>query len=390
MFCNILLLFALLLTTTINLSAPAQAQEAKPGAAKALNPDVSANVLGLYRNGNRGNDAHDEAPNGFSLQEVELQFSADVDPFFRATAILGIHREHSHAEEHEEEEATAAEEEEEEEGEAHEEHEHGEAGYTIEPEEAFIETIALPVVAVKAGKFYTALGKHNTLHTHAFPFIDAPLANQRLLGDHGLNDVGVSVATLLPAPWFSELTVQGLSGESELFASENANEMLYVGRFRNLFELSDALTFDLGVSGATGENETNDQSTLAGADVTVKWRPVEGGKYSSLSWTTEFLQADQGGAADDVDGKRGGVGSWVQWQFAQRWWVQARAEQFGIPKPDYAEVENKQSYLIGFFPSEFSALRAQYDRLDDGAGDPEERFSLQMNVSIGAHPAHAY
>ena len=58
------------------------------------------------------------------------------------------------------------------------------------------------------------MGKHNQLHTHAFPFILAPLINLNLLGDEGLSDVGFSTAILLPATsWFSELTLQYIRGE---------------------------------------------------------------------------------------------------------------------------------------------------------------------------------
>ncbi len=56
------------------------------------------------------------------------------------------------------------------------------------------------------------------------------------------------------------------------------------------------------------------------------------------------------------------------------------------PLPDY---QNKKSVLIGYAPTEFSAVRLQYDHLDDETVDPEHKLMLQLKYSIGAHPARA-
>ena len=44
----------------------------------SVSPDIGLNLLLLYQNSNRGQSASDESRNGASLQEAELQFSADV------------------------------------------------------------------------------------------------------------------------------------------------------------------------------------------------------------------------------------------------------------------------------------------------------------------------
>lgn len=375
------------------LSSPLHAQST----AQVSNPDIGVNLLGLYQNSNRGNESHRPAPNGFSLQAVELQFTSDVDPLFRAEALIGMHREREHSEsfwhaeehhegdEHEEEHEDHAEEEHE--GDGEEAHAHA-GGFHVAPEEVFIETLALPIVTVKAGKFKTAITRHNTLHTHSYPFVDAPLVHRKLLGPEGLNSTGVSTAALLPLPWYSELTFQAVEDNAPLFASENANEVLGIARLRQLWDLTSSSTLDLGVSGAQGPNEFEEKTTIAAADLTVKWRPTEKGRYSALSWTTEFVQVNKQGLEHEP--VRGGVASWLRYQFARRWWVQYRAEKLGLPEPEEEDPTTRQSVLLGFFPSEFSALRLQYDRLRDERDEPEDRLALQMNVSIGAHPAHTY
>lgn len=165
--------------------------QAQPGTAKsvssAFNPAISVNglFLGGYSSSPRvtmeltGLDFH----NGFNFQEAEFQFSADVDPYWRANFILGVNRA-------------------------------GEA----ELEEGYVTSEQLPYdllprnTGLKLGKFFVGFGKHNLLHAHQFPFIDPPLVSQSVFGEEGLREPGLGLSYLLPTDWFSELTFQGLAG----------------------------------------------------------------------------------------------------------------------------------------------------------------------------------
>ncbi|HAZ14679.1 MAG: hypothetical protein A2X86_12535 [Bdellovibrionales bacterium GWA2_49_15] len=350
--------------TVLLLASPAWSQSAK---GKVFNPDMSANFLGLFQRGTALTDDRTEVPhNGFSLQEAELQFTSDVDAYFKAVALLGIAQEA------------------------------GTTEYGIDPEEVYLETISLPNVAIKAGQFKMAVGKHNLLHSHAYPFLDAPLIHQELLGDEGLTETGVSAAVLFPFSWFSELTLQALSLSNEnLFASPSSSQTGSLAHLKNLWDLTENLTLELGLSGVTGKNHFDKTSTVLAGDLTFKWRPAEGGKYQAFIWSSEFLDGNRKGLTDEVTGDPaehlGGMATWIQYQFAARWWIQARYEELGLPHPASIPSEKKQSALIGFYPSEFSGFRFQYDHLKtQGVADDDHTFSLQYNISIGAHPAHAY
>ncbi len=336
-----------------------------------------SNSLFLYQNSSRGNGVNKIDRNGMSLQEAELQFSSDVDSYWRFSSIFSMHQEVELVDDDANALTPDVREEE----------------YVFEPEELFAESLSLPHVTIKAGKFKAAFGRHNTLHTHAFPFIDAPLANQILLGSEGLNDVGLSLAGLLPTSWFSEITIQSLSGQSEgldYFAGSSANDTVSLLHWKNLWDLSEESTIELGGSGATGRNSASLTTQLFGADLTFKWR---GSRSKAVIWSTEYLSRE----LNDVTRERGqGFASWIQYQFDQRWWAQIRGEHLemknqdpGNPDP-IAGQQRKQSVLIGFIPSEFSGLRLQYDHLDDGAKKAEQKLMLQFNYSIGAHPAHLY
>ena len=328
-------------------------------AGKPFNPDTSVNFLGLIQQGNQGsNDRNAVSHNGAQLQEAEVQFLSDVDPYLRANALLSISP-------------------------------NGKGDFGIDPEEVFLETTTVPYVTLKAGKFKEALGKHNQLHTHAFPFIDAPLIHQRLLGDEGLNESGVSAATLIPVSWFMEVTVQGVSNNNAtLYGSPSAGDFAEVAHLKNLFDLTDDLTMESGFSGTQGPNQWGSKSNVFGADLTFKWRPAEGGKYKAIIWSTEYLDGKLMGKP--TGSTLGGIASWVQYQFAERWWVQGRYEFVGLPRSSDITTQNKQSALLAFFPSEFSGFRIQYDHLAQKDLPAGHNIAFQYNITIGAHPAHAY
>lgn len=350
-----------------SISALGQSLSMPASKGNAFNPDISANFLGLYERGTNISDDSTKTPhNGFSLQEAELQLLSDVDPYLRASVLLSV----SQAE--------------------------NSNDYALSPEEVFVETTSLPYVTLRAGKFKMALGRHNQLHTHAFPFIDAPLIHQAVLGDEGLNESGVSAAVLLPVNWYSEITAQAFSLTNEtLYGSHNSGDIGGLVHLKNLFDLTDDLTMELGLSGTMGQNQFAQNSSVLGADLTFKWRPAVGGKYHALIWQTEYLNADREGMVDPASHLStalvSGMASWLQYQFAERWWVQTRQDYVGFTRSEGVPSENKTSFLLGFFPSEFSGFRVQYDFENiEGRGKTDQTVAFQYNISIGAHPAHAY
>lgn len=321
---------------------------------KPTNPDISVNALVLGRSGSKGTSGAAENPNGFDLQEAEVRFTSSIDAYLRGDAIIAIERE--------------------------------DGEFKFEPEEVYIETTFLPAVTLKAGKFLLPFGKHNLFHTHYMPFVDAPLANQNVLGEEGLNEVGVSAAYLLPIPWFSEISTSLVTARNSTnFNPNNRDKFLSSFNLKNLWDLSEDTTFEVLMGLATGENSAEGNTKLYNVATTLKWR---GSPSSALIWTTEYLKAQRGGVVNDR--QVGGVGSWMQYQFAKQWWVQGRYEYLGLPKPD-AGSTNKWSSLVAFVPTEFSAVRFQYDNIS-APSDPESenRFSLQFNVTWGSHPAHNY
>lgn len=345
-------------------------------------PNISANALFLYRNSNfHKEDADptnlDQTPNGLNVQEAELQIYSDVDPYTRLSLLFSIAPSY-------ESDGTTIEE-----------------SWGIEPEEAFFESNVVPDVSFKVGKFKAFMGKQNMLHSHAYPFVEAPLANTKLLGDEGLNDVGLSAAILIPAPWFTEFTLQYLrgKGENEEFNSPTPSDGVGLIHWKNLLDLTEDLTLEVGASYAQGGNSYRKTTSLTGADLTLKWRPSEGGRYKSLTWATEYLGRTQ--SQEGVDPEKGnGVATWLQYQFAERWSALYRYDTL-VMKDTFDPVNlpndtwRRHSVALVYAPSEFSSYKLEADQRTGGPANAngettEKTIFVQANFTIGAHPAHAY
>src|SRR5438093_11653839 len=76
----------------------------------------------------------------------------------------------------------------------------------VDPEEVWARSTNIPAIQLKLGKIRGTFGKHGLLHTHAFPFIQAPIVMANTIGEEGFKDAGLEAAWLTPLPWFSELT----------------------------------------------------------------------------------------------------------------------------------------------------------------------------------------
>ncbi len=162
----------------------------------AFNPDISVIIDTVYFSksgdadepagfdaGHHHGHGHDHGhglEEGFNLREAEIVFSASVDNYFDAALNVAV------------------------------------TEHDIEVEEAWIATRSLPSgLRLKAGKFLSDIGYINAQHPHDWAFVDRPLVNEFLFGDHGLQEKGVQLTWLPPLPVYTLFGVELLQGESE-------------------------------------------------------------------------------------------------------------------------------------------------------------------------------
>jgi hypothetical protein len=338
-------------------------------AAKALNPDIS--VIGDFIGG-AGHNPLNPTPS-FQMHESEVGLQAVIDPYARADFFISF----------------------------------GETGVSVE--EGFITFTALPAGFVaKAGKMRAAFGKVNSLHNHVLPWVDRPLVTQNLVGgEDGIDDAGVSVEHIIPAPrnWFLDFTGQAFRGDSaDVYTSSNKNDLSVVGHLRAYRDLTDNGNIDLGVSYSRGHNLFGSDfiTNLYGVDATYHWKPLQRSIYKSFIARSEFIWRRQDQPSleacqiivcplNTAPGSQHAFGFYASgdFQFARRWFVGARVDR--SDRAFNAQLNDKGgSVVLTYWPSEFAQIRGQYrfTRYADKF-DANEAF-IQLQFALGAHGAHPF
>ncbi len=308
------------------------------------------------------------------LAEAEIALRAYVDPYSRADFFVAFG--HESEDPFEGPDSAIA----------------GSGEFTTELEEGYVTTLALPFgLQLRGGKFRTTFGKINPIHPHALNYLDIPRMYVNFLGGDGLSDAGLSLSWLVPNPFgfFQELTLEALSGavEAPSFSGEGF-DLLYLGHLKNFFDLTENSTLEIGLSGITGKNDgEGHRTTIGGADVTYKWKPLRRNRYRSFEWTTEALISHRNSLHGTINSKA--LYSFLRYQIAKRWFVGIRYDYSEFPESSQMN-EKAYSAILSFFATEFQKLEVEYQY-----GQPAERSSfnrvlLRAIFVIGAHGAHQY
>jgi len=329
----------------------------QPRSSLSFNPDIG--VIGDFQSSytSRGKKNFD-----FYLNETEVSLQAAVDPYVRADFFLTFGRDP----------------------------ETGKYGAAVE--EGYLTTLSLPAkLQLKVGKFRQAIGRINPVHPHALPFIDMPNAYVNYFGEEGLNDEGASLSWLLPnKKFYQELVFQLTSGytEAPAFFRSPSNRFIYLGHLKNFFTLSDDATFELGLTGIAGPNDSARTTNIASADFTYKWKPVKLNTYQSLTWQSEFYYSTAG-MPDGKPKKSFGLYSFIQYQLAKRWFLTGRYDYAQKPY-DKSIVENAFSLTAGWYATEFSKMEFEAKGTGNNVGPSLFQAWLRWIFVIGAHGAHQY
>jgi hypothetical protein len=341
---------------------------------------------------------HDPKQRGFTVQNLELTLDGKVDPYFRGQANVVMQIDPG-----------------------------GET--TIEAEEAYLETVALPAnLQVKAGQYFTEFGRLNATHPHTWDFVDQPLVMGRFFGEDGLRNPGARLSWLAPTPFYSELflSVQNSQGGTAfsyrddhgggfLFGRpavetrvKGFGDMLYTPRYATSFNLTDEQTVVAGVSGAFGPNASSSHTDtqIYGADLFYKWKSRAHSKgFPFVTWQTEWLyrRYEAGSFAGDIDHpalpsetlRDWGIYSQVSWGFHPGWVASLRGDyvtgEEGAfnPDPD-RDTRWRIAPALTYYPSEFSKIRLQYNYDDRDHVGIDHSIWLQFEFLLGAHAAHKF
>jgi hypothetical protein len=264
--------------------------------------------------------------------------------------------------------------------------------YGVDVEEGYLTTLSLPArLQLKVGKFKEALGRINTVHAHALPFIDMPNAFVNYFGEEGLNDDGASLSWLLPnKAFYQELIFQVTAGlsESPTFMRGDNNHLIYLGHLKNFFTLSDNSTLELGLTGITGPNDSSLTSNIGAADLTFKWKPVQLNTYHSLTWQSEFFFSNRN-LPEATNVNSFGLYSFITYQIAKRWFLTGRFD-YGEKPYNNSITENAFSLTAGWYATEFQKIEIEGKTSDPSNAARYYQAWLRWIFVIGAHGAHQY
>ena len=333
-------------------------------ASKALNPDVS--VIGDFIGAAGGNTAPPLATlqpfPSLQMHESEIGLQAIIDPYARGDFFISF----------------------------------GEEGVNVE--EGYITFTALPAGFVaKVGKMRSAFGKVNLMHNHVLPWVDRPLVSTNLVGgEDGIDDAGVSIERILPAPKgiFLEATAQLFRGDSaDVFEQQQRSDISTVEHLRVYRDLTESTNLDIGFSYARGHNDGTTPlpgdfvTQLYGVDATLRWKPLRRSIYHSFVGRGEFVWSQRHQLP--IEQRAFGFYTSGDYQFGRRWFAGGRFDWSDRSRFDNLTDKGAAATLT-YWPSEFSQLRGEYRFTHYAENRDSNELLMQLIFSLGAHGAHPF
>jgi hypothetical protein len=386
------------------------AAAARPASESAFNPGISLILSGTVAKLSQDpagyritgvvppNNGVSPGIRGFSLRESELALSANIDPYFRGTALISI------------DEANA-----------------------VSVEEAYVETLGLGHgLSLKGGRFFSAIGYQNQVHPHAWDFVDCSLVQVAFLGCN-YGDDGVQAKWIAPTDLLVELGAEIGRGKDSPGTSRNKNGAgagslfahvggdigaggaYRIGASTLRTSPQSAVINDIdSVSGTAVANQFTGSTRIDGIDFIFKYAPNGNSLNTNFKLQAEYFRRRQDGVLTfDSTAAAGGpltdtyntsqYGWYLQgvYQFMPRWRVGLRhdrmssggvnlgtALQPNVPTFDYQPTRN--AVMVDWSPSEFSRLRLQLAQDKSRQGVTDNQVFLQYLYSLGRHGAHAF
>lgn len=378
-------------------------------AQSSVNPDIS--LIGTFNTfTNFNDDSPEKGKLNFESPSLEMFITGYLNPFAKANADISYHDNEFAA------------------------------------EEIYFEVLrGLPLdMQLKAGKYLLGLGKINTVHEHAWPFIERPLAHQILFGEEGLNDIGFKLSFLLPTEdFYSNFDIGIYKGDSfrglsahvhdneeineqneehdEEFELGNVNAPVVLARLSSFFNINDYSNLEFGLSGAGGilgkarisnSASTNIKFIYGAVDFKYKYKPD---MYTSLTIQGEgilnhrdVVRLNNVDSTYRIEGPITTFGAFIflEYQFYKIFSIGAKYDfTYGIVGDEqniYSLAnDNKNrtqgiSGWFGYYPVEETLLfrlgveHLLYSYESGFQRNNDTNIKLQMIFSLGPHKAHQF
>jgi len=390
-------------------AAPPAAAATSPS---AFNPAMSAILGGTYANLSQdpkkyriqgfvpGGDEIGPGSRSFSLGESELTLSANIDPRFAGRLTFALTPDNS-----------------------------------VSVEEAYFQTRDLSNgLNLKGGRMLSSIGYLNSIHKHAWDFVDAPLAYQAFFGGQYKTD-GVQLSWLAPTERFFELGAEAGGGGGFPGSDRNKNGVGAAALFAHVGDdVGESASWRAGLSylHTRASDRPYDDLDSAGAGVTnaisagantwildgvYKWAPNGNATRTNFKLQGEYFRRRESGALTFDATGRSLAGAYASaqsgwylqgvYQFMPMWRTGLRYDRLHSGTPDVGLVDSgvlsaadfprlasynpsRVSLMFDYSPSEFSRLRLQLAQDKSRPGVTDNEIFLQYIMSLGAHGAHTF
>jgi len=326
-------------------------------------------------------------PEGLSLAETEISMSANVDDKFTARVTFPIVVQNGET--------------------------------SIELEEAWVETVALPAgLALRMGRTFADIGYLNDKHSHVWDFADQPLVYQAFLGGQYIDD-GLQLRWLAPTDFYLEFGGEILRGDR--YPAGGAGNSGIGSSTLNVKTGGDvgiSSSWQVGLSWL--QAKSNDRASgyeyqpvlftgdtdIYIADMVWKWAQNGNSRERNFKFQAEYMWRTEDGYYTLLPDFEAPYDENAQGWYAQavfqpfpRWRFGARYDRLsgGTSDPDFVGTPlyylgpdpKRYSMMVDWSNSEFSRLRFQYEH-DMSSDMTDDQFALQYIFSIGAHGAHNF
>jgi len=274
--------------------------------------------------------------------------------------------------------------------------------WNAELEELYLKLLHLPGgFDLKTGRLLAAVGTQNSIHNHAWKFVDADLGNVRFLGEDGLIIEGVELTWMVPTHWDDRLVVsfgdtvkheheeEGGEIESDHNHSEEAEQALWdknilSARYQAIFWPSDTCQFIYGASYVTGGNFMGKNAQIYGFDFTYTWREDKP-QGKQFTWRNDAMLRKV--STEEGSFEETAFSSAALYRFKPEWEVGLRYNYLeGVKDPKLPERHRISPSLTHYFflgkTPAVARLQYNYDHSDER--DDDHSIWLQFGFEWGA------
>lgn len=359
------------------------APQERPKAQNDFNPTITVFSDILWRLDNKDViEDHDGEvvvkDDRFLLREVEVDFRAAIDPYADGVMILALHQEEPDE-------------------------------FEVDVEEGYVRIKSLPFgpweepplgTRIKVGRFLTAIGRQNRLHTHDLPQPQRGLTYENFIGEHPYIGNGASAEAFLPLNL--QATFEAVQGGGFEMGEDGTDRPTYIANlswFDTFADEHDVEVTGIALYGSNDEGGRR-QVRLYSLDVLYKWKPVQQGEWSSFILAGQVFygsgefeeDTDDDGFIDETGTNRAwGYFVYGQYQLSRRFYAGVRYDWTESLEDRETETWRVTPY-VSLYVSEFFRFRLAYEFTDSDDEEADDLHTLlfQLTVVFGSHPPHPY